>query len=82
MRSALWNNPFVHCEYVLLSLVNRADWPMTRQEFWHRENAGKKGGVSGVSRRSHEMQSKQDGRYIDEVTEPWGSTQMNRNGLI
>lgn len=54
---------------------------MTRQEFWCRENAGKKGGVSGVSRRSHEMQSKQDGQ-LDEVTEPWGSTQMNRNGLI
>ena len=49
----LWNNPSVHCEYALLSLVNKeADWPIARQDKvrWDNqtEDTGmKNGGVRG-----------------------------------
>ena len=35
----LWNNPSVHCEYVLFSLVNKeADWPIARQDQVRQDN--------------------------------------------
>ena len=31
--SMLWNNPSVHCEYILLFLVSKeADWPVAGQK--------------------------------------------------
>lgn len=56
---------------------------MVRQDFRGRENSVKmRDRVSGVKRRHHEMQKDQDGKYIDEVNKPCGSTLINRNGLI
>lgn len=34
----------------------------------------------GVRRRHHEMQSEQNGEFIDEVNKPWGSTQIIEMG--
>lgn len=35
-----------------------------------------------VSQPDAEEAGKQDGQYMDEVTEPQGITQINRNGLV
>ena len=35
----LWNNPSVHCEHVLLSLVSKeSDWPITSQDKVRQDN--------------------------------------------
>lgn len=44
-------------------------------DFSGRENAGKKGG-------NMEEAGNQDGQDLDEVSELWGGTQINRNGFI
>ena len=52
-RKLLWNNPSVHCDYILLSLDNKdADWPIIvkyyTQRDIHIEDTGiKKGRVRG-----------------------------------
>lgn len=52
---------------------------MFRQDFQGREYAEVEKGR--IVRRPHKMQSKQDGKNVDEVNEPWHSTQMKRTCL-
>lgn len=42
----------MHCKYVLLSLLVKAEWPVAKQDFRGTENDGKKGRVLGVTSRS------------------------------
>lgn len=50
---------------------------MFRQDFQGREYAEVEKGR--IVRRPHKMQSKQDGKNVDEVNEPWHSTQMKEH---
>ena len=61
MIPVFWNNRFVHCEDVSLWFNKKAEWPIARQDYHDRKDAGKK---------KAEMQSKQDGQYRNEVIKP------------
>ena len=65
----LWNNLSVNYENGFLSLLIKADWPIAKQDFGDKENAGKKKGrVRGVI--MNQMWKKQHGKFIDEVNQP------------
>lgn len=52
---------------------------MARQDFQGRENTRKK---AGEGQGGSQTRKKQHTKCIDELEEPQGSTQMNRNGII
>lgn len=61
----MWDNPFVHCEYVLLSLVNRKARQNEARWESQPENAGEKKGTV------RETVGKQDGRGLVKSLVTW-----------
>ena len=92
--SRLFN--YVEIAALLLPLPKASDWP-NKKETGQQLGRGGIGGAGrrekreanqpvaslrGTSQPDMEEAGKQDGQYVDEVNEPWGNIQINRNGLI
>ena len=61
----LWNNPSVHCEYVLFSLVNKeADWPIARRDKVRWDNQTEDTGIKGWCERVADRHRQEDGHAV------------------